>query len=145
VADERTTALYALVRAERLLTASLGELTLPQLRILRLIARSPERASAIADQAAVSRPSLTGVLDGLEAKGWIRRSDVSGDRRGVRLEVTDDGLAALHGEERTLTDRLDEVLDTLDPHARHAVVAGLGGLAEALDRWHEIRRGAAPG
>jgi MarR family transcriptional repressor of mepA len=144
VGRELTTAVYAMARAERLLTATLEEMTLPQLRVLRLISKSPERASAIAEQAAVSRPSLTGVLDGLEARGWIRRAEVSGDRRGVRLEATAEGLAALEAEEATLTARLDEVLATLDADERATVIAGLSGFAEALDRWNLARRGEAP-
>ena len=40
-------------------------MTLPQFRILLLVARSPERANRLASQASISRPSLTGVLDGL--------------------------------------------------------------------------------
>lgn len=141
---ELISAIYALARAERLLTATLEDMTLPQLRVLRLISTSPERASAIAEKAAVTRPALTGVLDGLERRGWVRRTDVTGDRRGVHLEATSEGLAALGVEERVLCDRLDEVLAHVDPEERATVVAGLARFAEALDRWNVARRGEAP-
>ena len=54
----------------------------------------------LAERAAVSRPSLTGLLDGLEARGWVQRVGVEGDRRGVSLAVTPLGSAALkHAEQ----------------------------------------------
>ena len=65
-----------------MLERSLDDMTLPQFRVLSLIASSPERAGRIATLAGVSRPSLTGVLDGLVQRGWVRRVDVDGDRRG---------------------------------------------------------------
>src|SRR6516162_6957497 len=70
-------------------------MTLPQFRVLAIVASSPERASRVAARAAVSRPSLSGVLDGLESRGWVRRSVVDGDRRGVHLDVTAAGNQAL--------------------------------------------------
>ncbi len=88
--------------ASRVVEKSLGDMapdpmTLPQLRILSLIARAPERASRLASQSDVSRPTLTGVLDGLVARGWVERTEVEGDRRGVELEATSTGRAALEG------------------------------------------------
>src|SRR3954464_10450954 len=74
--------------ASRILERSLTDMTLPQFRVLGLVNRAPERPPPLPRQAAVSRPSLTGVLDGLEARGWVRRREADGDRRGVTLEVT---------------------------------------------------------
>ena len=59
----------------------------------------------------MSRPSLTGLLDGLEARGWVRRVEVDGDRRGVGLEVTAEGRAALRAAERATETRLEHVLE----------------------------------
>jgi DNA-binding MarR family transcriptional regulator len=143
VADELSTAVYAIARGSRVLEGRLADMTLPQLRVLRLVARAPERASAIAEQAAVSRPSLTGVLDGLESRGWIRRTEVSGDRRGVSLEVTPTGLVALAAEEEGLTSHLGTVLDTLSPTERKAALAGLAALSTAMERWAEVRKAEA--
>src|SRR3954452_9310803 len=95
----------------RILERSLPDITLPQFRILGLIARAPERANHLARQAAISRPSLTGLLDGLEARGWVRRREVDGDRRGVTLEVTAAGRTALEAAHDCVQDRLAELLD----------------------------------
>ena len=50
-------------------------MTLPQYRVLTLIANSPERASRIAQTADVTRPSMTGLVDGLVAKDGAEAVD----------------------------------------------------------------------
>ena len=49
------------------------DLTLPQYRVLILLGEGKEAASALADKLAVSRPSVTGVVDGLVARGLVQR------------------------------------------------------------------------
>src|SRR5215470_6452848 len=88
--DDLVAAARALATGARVLERALGDMTLPQFRVLTVVASSPERASRVAERAAVSRPSLSGILDGLESRGWVRRSDVDGARRRVNLDVTDD-------------------------------------------------------
>ena len=123
----------------RLLERALDDMTLPQFRVLSLIASSPERAGRIATLAGVSRPSLTGVLDGLTQRGWVRRVEVRGDRRGVGLEITDAGRAALDRAQAATGDRLHEVLDQLDPHERRAALDGLAALGRAFQLEHARR------
>jgi DNA-binding MarR family transcriptional regulator len=126
----------AVAFTSRALERGLDELTLPQFRVLTLLAGSPERASRIAELAAVSRPSLTGILDGLEAKGFIRRQDVAGDRRGVQLGVTAAGRKALAKAERDATAALAELLGRLDEKGRAAALDGLAALHAALASRH---------
>jgi DNA-binding MarR family transcriptional regulator len=106
------------------------------------VASSAERANRIAELAAVSRPSLTGLLDGLEARGWVRRVDVVGDRRGVLLEVTVAGTRALAQAEQAMVGVLDELLDVTPPGRRDQVVDGLMALGDAL-RTQRDQRDAA--
>lgn len=118
--------------ASRVVERSLGEMTLPQLRILSLVARAPERASRLASQSDVSRPTLTGVLDGLVARGWVERVEVEGDRRGVQLTATEAGRCALAEAQDAVAARLDTVLDHLDADRRREAIVGLEALGEAL-------------
>ena len=127
----------------RRLERCLGDMTLPQFRVLGLVASSPERANRIAELAAVSRPSLTGLLDGLEARGWVRRVDVVGDRRGVLLEVTAAGTQALADAETVMASALDDLLATADPDERARVEAGLTTLGQVLSARHEQQLAAA--
>jgi DNA-binding MarR family transcriptional regulator len=111
---------------------ALEDMTLPQFRVLLLIASSPERASRVAEKAAVSRPSLTGLLDGLEQRGWVRRAGVDGDRRGVSLEVTPAGNAALRDAQAATVDRLQHILAELPRPERDDVLRGLATLSDAF-------------
>jgi DNA-binding MarR family transcriptional regulator len=139
VRGEVRDAIYALSRGARMFENRLVEMTLPQLRVLRLVADAPGRASALAERAAVSRPSLTGVIDGLEARGWLQRTEVDGDRRGVHLEVTDAGRDALAAEEAVLSAHLDAVLATVSAAERRQVLDALGVLSAAQERWREAK------
>jgi DNA-binding MarR family transcriptional regulator len=130
--SDELAAVRALAFGARLLERALDDMSLPQFRVLSLIASSPERASRIAEKAAVSRPSLTGVLDGLEARGWVRRVEVHGDRRGVGLEVTSEGRAALRAAEDAAQARLEHVLAEIPADERNAVIVGLNALRSAL-------------
>jgi long-chain acyl-CoA synthetase len=130
--------------ASRVVERSLGEMSLPQLRILSLVERAPERASRLASQSDVSRPTLTGVLDGLVAKGWVERVEVEGDRRGVQLTATRSGRRALAVAQNTVAARLDEILDHLDATRRHEAVVGLEALGEALHAHMRDRMASRP-
>jgi DNA-binding MarR family transcriptional regulator len=117
----------------RVLERSLNDMTLPQFRILSLIAVSPERAGRIASRAAVSRPSLSGILDGLVRRGWVRRIDVDGDGRGVTLEITSEGRHALDGAAAAANARLEVVLANVDGEERARALDGLAALGRALE------------
>lgn len=123
----------------RVLERALDDMTLPQFRVMTLIASSPERANRLAELAAVSRPSLTGLLDGLEARRWVQRVTVEGDRRGVSLEVTAVGSAALKQAEKAMTRELERVLRSAGDDRAH-VVDGLDALGRAIREHHHARR-----
>ena len=125
--------------AGRVLERSLADMTLPQFRVLSVIASSPERANRLAEKAAMSRPSLTGLLDGLETRGWVQRVHVEGDRRGVSLEVTLAGAAALRAAEKAMTAELERVLAS-SPDGRAAVIDGLDALERAIREHHRARQ-----
>lgn len=106
-------------------------LTLAQYRLLDFIRIEPVRAGALAEKAAISRPNLTTIMDTLETRGLIVRDRVPGDRRGVSLEVTDAGVAALVEAEGAFAKRLTE---QLRPSELRSLLAGLGVLADASRR-----------
>ena len=80
--------------------------SLPQYRLLTAVADAPERASAVAEALGVSRPTLTSLVDGLERAGLLRRVPVPSDRRGVQLQATPAGLAAVARADGALIERL---------------------------------------
>lgn len=59
-----------------------------------MIRETPGRASPgeLAQEMGVSGAGVTGRLDGLEKKGWVKRMPGAEDRRRVEVEVTAEGL-----------------------------------------------------
>ena len=83
-------------------------ISIPQYRLLLFLRHGPKRAGELAARAAIQRPTLTSLVDGLEKDGRLRRIQVEADRRGVRLELTEDGDKALRSVEARLSDLIEE-------------------------------------
>jgi DNA-binding MarR family transcriptional regulator len=131
--DDLVEAGRALATGARALERVLGDMTLAQFRVLSVVASSPERASRIAERADMSRPSLSGLLDGLASRGWVERRVVADDRRGVRLEVTAEGDAALRRARAAVSEAMADILVDVPFGERDAVRRALVVLARAFD------------
>ncbi len=57
----------------------------------------PLMPSDLAGKCGVTRATMTGLLDGLERKGWVRREPEMSDRRTLRVRLTQDGIDVLDG------------------------------------------------
>ena len=124
------------------LAAATVDLTLPQYRILIILGEGKEAASALAEKLAVSRPSVTGVVDGLVARGLVERAHDVDDRRRVGHELTDDGRRVLASADAEVERRLEEIT-AHRPDLAAAAYAGLGPWQEALDAYRTARRARA--
>ncbi len=134
----RTIALLA-----RALERAAGDLTLAQYRVLALVSAGDERASLLAGRLAITKPSVSAVVDGLVERGCLAREPVDGDRRAIRLCITPAGATALQTAESAMAERLEPLFDTLDDKA--AFVAGLDQIPEALrTRLMKTQRDAKP-
>jgi DNA-binding MarR family transcriptional regulator len=114
----------------RVLERACTDVTLPQYRLLALIVRGEERASTLAGQLALARPTVSATIDTLVERGLLERTTVDTDRRAVRLTITDRGREAMLGAERAMRARLDEILAAVDDPA--LVRTALGQLAGGL-------------
>ena len=119
------------------------DLTLPQYRILILLSEGDEAASALADKLAVSRPSVTGVVDGLVGRGLVQRDQDPDDRRRVGHSLTRDGRRLLAAADAEVERRLADVAEYSGDGGAAAFV-GLGLWQEALDSYRSARRAGAP-
>jgi DNA-binding MarR family transcriptional regulator len=121
------------------------DLTLPQYRVLGILDGGPEASSVLAEKLAVSRPSVTGVVDGLVVRGLARRDHDAADRRRIGIELTSDGRRLLAQADTEVERRLNEIAAHLEDAS--AAFAGLGPWLEALDAHRSARysaRVAAP-
>ena len=110
------------------------DLSLSQYRVLGLLASGHERAGDLAARLAVTKPTLTALVDGLVERGYVVRESPPGDRRAVRVVITDAGRAAADAAGRGFRAVLDEVLGhCADPEG---VLLAIDRLRAALDaRW----------
>ncbi len=116
------------------------DLTLSQYRVLGILGGGPEASSVLAEKLAVSRPSVTGVVDGLVARGLARRDHDATDRRRIGIELTDDGRSLLTQADTEVERRLHELAAHLDEPG--SAFAGLEPWCRALDAHRSARRRA---
>jgi DNA-binding MarR family transcriptional regulator len=119
------------------------DLTLSQYRALALLGEGREAASALADKLAVSRPSVTGVIDGLVARQLVTRHHDEGDRRRIGLDLTNEGRRLLAAADAEIERRLRDIA-SYQPDGAAAAFEGLEPWKEALDRYRAARRAGAP-
>jgi DNA-binding MarR family transcriptional regulator len=68
-----------------------AELTLAQVRVMRRLARNPQSLSQLGAELALAPPSMTRLVDRLEARGLITRERDETDRRKVVAALTEEG------------------------------------------------------
>jgi len=120
------------------------DLSLPQYRILMFLAEGAVAASALADNLAVSRPSVTAVVDGLVSRGLVERRHDEGDRRRVGHTLTDEGRKILEQADTAVDARLGEIARFLNDEQEAAVAyEGLSRWRAALDGFRASRKSEA--
>jgi DNA-binding MarR family transcriptional regulator len=125
-------AVRTVVRLARMFEHACVDLTLPQYRVLAMVDRGDHRVSHLAGRLALSKPTVTAVVEGLVERGLLSRSEVAADRRVVKLSLTDAGRAALETTEAAMVDRLNDLLRRCDDPA--VALAGLAQLTDAVER-----------
>ena len=108
-------------------------MSIPQYRLMLFLRHGPKRAGELAARAAIQRPTLTSLVDGLEKDGRLRRVQVEADRRGVRLELTESGVRDLHAVEARLAFLLDGLFEADAARDREEILDALLKLARILD------------
>ena len=126
-------------RLSRAFETCLGEesMTLAQFRLLAFLSEGEWAASVIADWLAVSRPSITALVDGLEEKGWVTREHSPSDRRRVLHRLTDTGHEQLVRAADRLEDVLGALFDHLEDDQHEQVLDAFSALDAAMRRQRE--------
>lgn len=145
--DTRATALDALsdqlselLAAQRRLrgrdAAARGELSFPQFRLVRELARAEGgelAASQLAAAAELAPPTVTQMLDQLAAAGLVERTRSERDRRVVTNRLTDEGRRLLAEKEARHARKWREAFEGVD---RETLIAG-GAVLERLRRLYD--------
>jgi DNA-binding MarR family transcriptional regulator len=120
----------------KLLESAAG-LTASQWLCLQALAQAgaPLAARDLAEAVSLTPGTVSAVLDRLEAKGWVRRTRATDDRRRIDLEITPEGrtqwrrapgvlpaegverfLSLSAGQQRSILKALDQLVETLSCH-----------------------------
>ena len=133
-----TGAVRAVARLAKQVEVALAplDLSLPQYRVLGLLADGSTASSVLARQLAVSPPSVTAVVDGLVGRELVERRADPQDRRRLTLLLTRDGKRLLAAADAAAEARLGEIAALLDDD-REECTGALVRWNEALDRTRE--------
>lgn len=113
-----------------------SELTLSQFQLLDALldAAGPLTVRGLAIAAGVASPTATRMLTGLENDGLVARErSPDGDRRCVRIRLTDDGRARLEAKRERVALWRRELFASLPPGERKWAARLLSRLAAAVD------------
>jgi DNA-binding MarR family transcriptional regulator len=133
-----TQAILVILRLNRGLDCVDAGLTPAQYRIMKLAGAGGERSTRLAQRLAVAKPTLTALADGLVAAGYATRTAEPGDRRVVRLTLTEAGQAALDRADAAYAAWLTSLLTATGEPA--SVLAALGLLDSALTETRRARK-----
>lgn len=141
VADRLHSAAIHLLRLVRQVDveAGLGPAQLSALSVL--VFGGPKSLGALAAAEQVKPPSMTRVVQELEAAGYVKRRQDASDRRAVRLEATARGVRLLQEGRTRRTTLLASWLEQLDPGEVAAIARALPAMEQAIQTGNtEIRR-----
>ena len=133
VTDAVLTASRVLVAvAARSLVAAEEQVSLAQYRVLVVLAsRGPNRLADLAEALGVSPSTATRVCDRLVAKRLIRRHRAHGDRREIRVGLTEDGRKLVGEVTQSRRREIHRLVAAIPASARAEVVSALHAVADA--------------
>ena len=123
--EARLTALFSELQRE---TTGDDELSRTSAAVLHMLEDEPRRVTELADAQAVAQPTMTVLLQRLEARGLVERRRDVGDRRVINVVITDAGRETLAARRARRAEALGARLRTLTSDERAALRAALPAL-----------------
>lgn len=112
-----------------------ADLTMPQLKVLlTLYLDGPQSCSALASALRLSLPTMTGILDRLQARGYLLRRHDERDRRRVISHLSPRGEALVERLWAAGREELAATLDGVPAEDLPVIERALGILIRALER-----------
>jgi len=92
-----------------------GDLSMAQYRTLLYLLGGSRRAGELAAANAVTKPTVSTMINGLRQQGWVTDAvDETGDGRVTRIELTPAGRERLARFEDELADRMEQLVPGVD-------------------------------
>ncbi len=118
------------------------DLTLPQYRVMGILAEGSAAASGLADRLTVRPPSITAIIDGLVARGLVDRKHEDSDRRRIAVRLTAEGERIVAEADRAVDEYLATIATCLPSKDEVMVLRSLELWGEALTSFHQARKAA---
>jgi long-chain acyl-CoA synthetase len=125
-------------RVEMALSAA--DLTLPQYRVLGILAEGSAAASGLAERLSVRRPSITALVDGLVARGLVERRQGDTDRRRVELRLTEEGARTIAEADRAVDEYLVSIAGHLPDKEEALALRSLELWGRAMAEFYKVAR-----
>lgn len=110
------------------------EMSLTQALVLNTLRDlGPQRVTDLAGIEGVRQPTCTGLVNTMEAEGWVRRTVDDADRRVVLVELTDEGRNVLTEITRARVSILSRYLGGLSGDERDALAMALPSLKKLIE------------
>lgn len=109
------------------------KLTLPQLACMRHLLTGPCNPSDLARAVFLSQPTVTGILDRLEARGLVERQRSVVDRRKVSVGLTDEGRRITEAAPEPLQEQFAARLHSLNIEQQKDMDSVLRVIADMMD------------
>ena len=100
--------------------------------VLITLAYGPCILSDLAEQQAVSPPTMSNTVSTLVERGWVQRQRDAHDRRKVWLTLTPGGLQILDTMRQQAEIRVNQILISLSHAERHTLAEGLTVLRQVF-------------
>ncbi len=120
-------------------------LSLPQYRILVLLADGPSCPRDLAEIVHVSSATISSVLDGLAARGYLRRERDPADGRKIIVRLTPQGTRVLANANQAVEARIEDISRFLPPDQVERSVDVLTHWEDAINRRRRAYSAAAKG
>jgi DNA-binding MarR family transcriptional regulator len=132
--------LLTVLRISRIMERVDAGVSPQQYRMLKLIGAGGERSARLAEKLAVAKPTLTSTADSLVAAGLATRQAEPGDRRVVRLFLTEAGRAAIQRADFAYSAWFGSLLDHTGRRAE--ILSDFAALDEAIIEQRRARQAA---
>jgi long-chain acyl-CoA synthetase len=119
------------------------DLTTAQYRTLTQLGDGAEASSSLAAKLAVSRPSVTAVVEGLVERGLVDRRHSAEDRRRVSVDLTESGRRMLAAADEVVSTKLADLLAAVSARQAAQAVNGITQWGKAMDANKARKRSTA--
>lgn len=116
------------------------ELSRTEANVMRALSERPRRVTDLALDEGITQPAMTLLVNRLEERGWLERSEDPADGRAVLVSMSDSGIRVfeqLRAEYRAL---LHEEMALLDDQDVEALARATEILDDLVDRLRRVQR-----